>query len=471
MPKHLVQDRGRDLSNPGRRQFLLSAGLAGGGLLAFYGLAKRYGLSALPGSVSATNSPYGPLVAAETRNTGEALLALPKDFHYTVFGKTGTKMFDGHPTPAAHDGMAAFFVNNQLRLVRNHEVDIKIGKSGAAIGPNAYDQLASGGTTTLVIDPNTREVVSDFVSLSGTLANCAGGATPWNTWISCEETVLGPTRVKNAGGAMEGGFERGHGYCFEVSPAANEAARPVPLKAMGRFVHEAVAVDETGTVYLTEDLPTAGFYRFIPDKPGQLIAGGRLQMLAIKGRPNFDTRSGQKRSAALPATWVDIPNPDPPEAELDNLAVYKQGIKAGAATFARLEGCFYGNGAVYFTSTSGGDKQLGQVWQYISTGKDQGNLTLLLQPGDQSQLFMPDNICLAGRNLVICEDNGQMIYLRLLTQSGQVFDLAKNIAPGFEKQELAGLTFSPDGQTLFVNLQVPGMTFAIWGPWDRVQAA
>jgi secreted PhoX family phosphatase len=350
--------------------------------------------------------------------------------------------------------MAAFIVGDQLRLVRNHEVSIKTGAPGAAIGPNAYDQLAGGGATTLVIDPKTRELVSDFISLSGTLNNCAGGATPWNSWISCEETVLGPAKVKNAEGAYEGGFET-----------------PVPLKAMGRFVHEAVAIDSrTGIVYLTEDLPTAGFYRFIPERPGQLIAGGRLQMLAIKDRPNFDTRTKQKAGAALPATWVDIRDPDPPEAEMDNLAVYKQGIAAGAATFARLEGCFYGNGVVYFTSTSGGDKELGQVWQYVPSGKDEGQLSMLLEPGDPSRLHMPDNICLAGRNLIICEDNDNQIHLRVLTPEGHVFDLAKNIARGFETKELCGVTFSPDGKTLFANLQTPGMTFAIWGPWERLQA-
>ncbi|MGH9872200.1 MAG: alkaline phosphatase PhoX [Pyrinomonadaceae bacterium] len=461
---------GKHLSKLGRREFLLSAGLTGGGLLAFYGLAKRYGLLEVPASLSST-SPYGPLSAAKTNNTGETLLALPRDFQYNVFGKTGTAMFDQHPTPSAHDGMAAFVVNNQLRLVRNHEVDVKLGKPGAAIGPNAYDQLASGGTTTLIIDPKTRELVRDFVSLSGTVVNCAGGATPWNSWISCEETVLGPAPVKNTDGVNEGEFEKHHGYCFEVSASANEPVAPVPLKAMGRFVHEAVAFDtQTGIVYLTEDFAKSGFYRFIPDKAGELSAGGRLQMLAIKDRPNFDTRTGQKTGIALPAAWVDISNPDPPEAELDNLAVYKQGIAAGAATFARLEGCFYGNGVVYFTSTSGGNKELGQVWQYVPAGKDEGHLTLLLEPGETSLLYLPDNICLAGRNLVICEDNDHWTYLRVLTPKGQVFDLAKNIAQGFEKKELAGLTFSPDGQTLFVNLQVPGMTFAIWGPWERVQA-
>src|SRR6185369_2051247 len=141
----------------------------------------------------------------------------------------------------------------------------------------------------------------------------AGGATPWNSWISCEETVLGTAKVKNSEGVYEGGFEKGHGYCFEVPASANEAVAPVPLKAMGRFVHEAVAIDtETGIVYLTEDLPSAGFYRFIPTQPGRLVAGGRLQMLAIRNRTNFDTRTQQEAGAGLPASWVDIPDPDPP---------------------------------------------------------------------------------------------------------------------------------------------------------------
>jgi secreted PhoX family phosphatase len=460
------------VSDLGRREFILGAGIAGTGLLAFYGLVQRYGLLRAPasGSLRTSSAAYGPLIPTKANNTGETLLALPKDFQYTVFGKTGTRMFDGQLTPSAHDGMAAFLVKDELRLVRNHEVVKKIGTPGTAIGPNAYDPLAAGGTTTLIIDPETRELVKDFVSLSGTVLNCAGGRTPWNSWISCEETVLGPAKIKNSAGADEGGFEKGHGYCFEVGAANNNAVTQTPLKQMGRFVHEAVAIDtRTGIVYLTEDFQRAGFYRFIPNQTHQLAAGGRLQMLTVKGHSNYDTRTGQKAGTVLLAGWVDIPNPDPAEADLDNLAVYKQGLAAGAATFARLEGCFYGNGRVYFTSTNGGDKEQGQVWEYVPSGKDEGHLTLLLEVTDSSVLFMPDNICLAGNNLIICEDNDVRAYLRVLTPKGQVFDLAKNIAQGFEKEELAGVTFSPDGQTLFVNLQVPGMTFAIWGPWERIQ--
>ncbi|MBC8029542.1 MAG: DUF839 domain-containing protein [Pyrinomonadaceae bacterium] len=459
------------MSNPGRRDFLINAGLSGAGLLAFHGFSSRFSLLNANASDAPTVVGYGPLAPARTKNTGELLLALPPDFQYTVFGKTGKIMSDGRPTPRAHDGMAAFRVGSELRLVRNHEINNYIGKPGVTLAPESYDTLAGGGTTTLVIDPKTREVVGDFVSLSGTLVNCAGGPTPWNSWISCEETVLGPRRYKARDGSDRGGFEKRHGYCFEVPAKSNSIVSPVPLKQMGRFEHEAIAVDrKTGIVYLTEDFATAGFYRFVPRKRGQLGAGGQLQMLAVEGRPNYDTRSQQKTGATLPVTWVDIANPDPPEADFDTLAVYKQGAAAGAATFRRLEGCFYGNGTVYFTSTTGGDKKLGQVWQYTPSGKTQGSLTLLFEVTDAAILNMPDNLCLAGKDkLIICEDNdsGIQTHLRILTSRGEIVDLAKNITEGFQTREFAGVTFSPDGQTLFVNIQVPGLTLAIWGPWDR----
>lgn len=459
------------MSNQGRRDFL-TAGLSAAGLLAFHGFSSRFSLLNANAFSESTAAGYGPLAPARTTNTGEVLLALPRDFQYTVFGKTGQIMSDGRPTPRAHDGMAAFKVGRELRLVRNHEINTFVGKPGVVLDPNAYDSLAGGGTTTLVIDPKTREVVRDFVSLSGTLVNCAGGRTPWDSWISCEETVLGPRRFKAADGTNRGGFEKRHGYCFEVSAKSNSAVTPVPLKQLGRFEHEAIAIDRrTGIVYLTEDYATAGFYRFLPRKRGQLVAGGQLQMLAVEGRPNFDARSQQKTGVRLPVTWVDIANPDPPEADFDSLAVFKQGATRGAAMFIRLEGCFAGNGHVYFTSTTGGDKKLGQVWQYTPSAKDSGSLTLLFEVTDPAILNMPDNLCLAGKDkLVICEDNdyGMPIHLRILTSRGEIIDLAKNITEGFQIREFAGITFSPDGQTLFVNIQIPGLTLAIWGPWDRL---
>src|SRR5215510_11928367 len=453
-----------------RRAFLgVTPFAVGAALQTFAAFNTSRGSGRAPASLGAGG--YGGLRAAKARNTGEEILTLPEGFEYNVIGKTGTKMSDGAPTPAAHDGMAAFRVNNELRLVRNHEINGGVGRDGAAFGDAAlaYDPKAGGGTTTLIIDPKTREIVRDFVSLNGSLHNCAGGPTPWGSWISCEETTLGQTLVKDERGRERGGFSRLHGYCFEVVAAADGAAKATPLKAMGRFVHEAIAVDpRTGVVYLTEDRGAAGFYRFIPNRQGKLSEGGKLQMLAITGRRQYDLRKGRKAGESHEASWVDINEPDPPDAQNSVDAVYRQGLAVGAATFARLEGCWYGGDSVYFTSTSGGDKRLGQVWQYTPQGKDKGNLKLLFESPEEAVLDMPDNLCVSPHGgLIICEDGNKEQYVRGLTRQGQIFDLAKNILPGFEGREFAGATFSPDGQTLFVNIQTPGVTLAIWGPWEK----
>ncbi len=459
------------MSGLGRRRFLLHAGLAGAGALALDAFHGSQIIGAVANGWAPANSArFGQLVPTEAANTRELLLALPDGFHYTAFGKTGKLMSDGNPTPRAHDGMWAFKVRDQLRLVRNHEVSNPVGLPGVAIGANPYDSMAGGGTTTLIIDPRTREIVKDFVSLSGTLINCAGGPTPWNSWVSCEETTVGTEKFKNALGLDKGGFSKPHGYCFEVPAAADKPATPVPLKAMGRFVHEALAVDpKTGIVYLTEDTDTCGFYRFIPRKRGHLVAGGRLQVLAIKDQPKFDTRMGQRVGVSLPVHWVDIREPDPAAAERDPIAVFKEGLESGAALFRRLEGCLYGSGKIFFTSTSGGDKKLGQVWEYTPSDQNEGALRLIAEPTDPAVMNNPDNLCQTRQgSLLICEDNSVSVHLQLMTQSGEITSVVKNVMAGYETREFAGVNFSPDGQTLFLNIQEPGVTFAIWGPWDSM---
>ena len=459
------------MSGLGRRSFLVHAGLAGAGALAFdvFGASEIIGAVA-NGSAAANFAPFGPLMPTEASNTHELLLALPEGFHYTVIGRTGKLMSDGNPTPRAHDGMWSFKVGNELRVIRNHEVNHPTGKAGIAIGANPYDSTAGGGTVTMIIDPKSREIIRDFVSLSGTLYNCAGGPTPWNSWISCEEITLGTEKYKDADGRDRGGFEKPHGYCFEVPAAANHPVRPVPLKALGRFVHEALAVDpKTGLVYLTEDTERCGFYRFIPKKSGVMAAGGKLQILGIKDQPKFVTHLGQKVGVTLPVHWTDVRNPDPPEAERDPLFVFNEGFESGAAVFRRLEGCLYGNGQIFFTSTSGGDRKLGQVWEYTPGNKNDGSLRLIAEPTDPAVMNNPDNLCQTRQgNLLICEDNDASVHLQLLTRKGEITSIAKNVMTGFETREFAGVNFSPDGQTLFINIQVPGVTFAIWGPWDRI---
>ena len=377
-------------------------------------------------------------------------------------------MTDGTPTPRAHDGMAAFGMpDGSVRLVRNHEDgDLPPHARPMTDAAHAYDPAAGGGTTTLEIrlegdGPPT--LVRDFVSLGGTTINCAGGPTPWGSWLSCEETTNGLAR----------GWSVPHGYVFEVAAAADRPVEAVPLKAMGRFVHEAVAVDPvTGFVYETEDLNrAAGVYRFRPSTPGVLAGGGALEMLAIRGRPDADLRAGQRVGERLPVRWVPIADPDPTDAEQHPAAVYVQGRERGGARLSRLEGCWYADESVYFHSTNGGDAHAGQVWRYLPREEA---LVLVFESPSADILNGPDNITSSPRGgLIICEDGPGTCHLRGLTPNGEIFDFARNI---LNEREFAGAVFSPDGRVLFVNIQGdlnsfgpgnPGMTLAIWGPWER----
>ncbi|MEO8042208.1 MAG: alkaline phosphatase PhoX [Acidobacteriota bacterium] len=464
-----------------RRSFISVLGVSSGSLaLACSGLSRRAETFAATADLSRLQSPgYGELIPTASKNTGEVFLALPNGFEYNVIGRAQSPLADGRPTPHLHDGMATFKVRNELRIVRNHEVSGgKVPQPGSAIGAaNHYDETAGGGTTTLIINPKTREIERSFVSLSGTLINCCGGATPWGSWVSCEETTLGQTVLTAANGVKTGGFLKPHGYCFEVPASANTNASPVPLKAMGRFTHEAIAVDrKTGIVYLTEDLNPSGFYRFLPKRNKRLAEGGMLQMLAVKDQDQYDTRRGQKQNVILSANWVTIADPDPAAADADNQAVSKQGRAKGGAIFARLEGCCADSeGRVYFASTSGGDNAGGQIWRYDHIGRDEGSLTMLFESPGRDILDMPDNICLMpkSRLLFVCEDSDYVgaggtpdNFLRILTPDGRMASFAKNIVPRFGHSEFAGATFSPDGKTLFVNIQLIGATVAVWGDWS-----
>lgn len=423
---------------------------------------------------------YGELAPMAAKNTGEVLLALPPGFEYNVIGKADSPLSDGRITPKLHDGMHAFKVGRELRIVRNHEVTLgRVPRQGVAIGAgNHYDETAGGGTTTLIINPKTREIERSFVSLSGTLNNCCGGPTPWGSWISCEETTVGKEFRTNLSGTTVGGFPKPHGYCFEVHASANTNLPPVPLKAMGRFEHEAIAVDrKTGIVYLTEDYNPCGFYRFLPNRNKRLAEGGTLQMLKVKDKDEYDTRKNQKQNVVLNATWVTIDDPDPKITDIDTQAVSKQGRAKGAAMFARLEGCCADeNGRIYFSSTNGGNNSGGQIWRYEHVSRDEGRLTMLFESPDRNILDMPDNVCLMPKSnlLFICEDSDYVgaggtpeNLVRILTPDGRIADLAKNIAPKNERGEFAGATFSPDGKTLFFNIQQIHSTFAVWGDWSK----
>ena len=473
------------MSGLGRRGFLRRALALGGGALITPSLA---GLTRWSDAAAATtlrrrdNGGYGELL----QSTDCPELWIPRDFRVVRLSQSKTpSMADpSFIVPNAMDGMAAFpLPNGNTRLIRNHE-RVNPPDRAEPLGSSPYDRLASGGTTSLEVElwgsgaDRQAGVVGEYVSLGGTHVNCAGGSTPWATWLTCEETTSGPTH----------GFEQPHGYIFEVPVAATAPVYPVPLRAMGRFVHEAVAVDpRTGFVYETEDalwspddpqtLPGAGFYRFVPWTAGELAAGGQLQILAVRDSPQYNTAVGQGVGERIPVHWIDVADPDPASAETDPHAVFRAGYSEGAALFQRLEGCFWSDDSCYFVSTSGGDARAGQVWRYVPDGDD-GFITLIFESPGRDVLDAPDNICVSSRGgIVLCEDGLAEQFVRGLTPDGIMVDLV--MQPDIEGEpdptEFAGSCFSPDGAVLFFNVQGStrsyldrvGYTYALWGPWER----
>ncbi|GJL95217.1 MAG: phosphatase [Hyphococcus sp.] len=439
--------------------------------------------------------PYGPLSPVLDETTGLPLLQLPKGFRYQSFSWAGDLMGDGASAPNMHDGMAVIrSLNGKTTLIRNHEVG-----AGPLLGASLYDDVVvpteiaqtegpvtvGGGTTTLTYENGQWR--SARPSLGGTLINCSGGPTPWGSWLSCEETV---TDLRQLGGKL-------HGFVFEVP--AEGVASAVPLTAMGLFSHEAVAIDpNTSIAYLTEDNgDTSGLYRFLPANRTQTLRaledGGILQMLKVTGQRNADLTT-PKVGDRYDAEWVDIADPVMLPENQDNVldmegrsGPYMQGEDQGAAKFKRLEGAFFHDGSLYFADTSAGAAEFGVIWRYDPDEEKAdagGLLTALFVSPNPSVGNRPDNLTLSPRNeLYFCEDgDDQPQRIMGLLPSGDTFPFVGNnvaldegniktiekplISPGdYRFEEWAGATFSPDGETLFVNIQTPGITFAITGPW------
>ena len=436
---------------------------------------------------------YGPLIADPRQ-----IMDLPKGFSYRILSRTGDVMSDGFRVPAAPDGMASFpQPNGRVVVVRNHEVDVLRPPHEGPYGiefellPKLDQRLIYdygkgrpqfGGTTTIVYDPASGKIESQFLSLAGTLRNCAGGATPWNSWLTCEETV------ENAGEVCE----KNHGYIFEVpARTAPALADPLPLKDMGRFYHEAVAVDpRTSIVYETEDRNDGLLYRFLPKTPGKLAEGGKLQALAVRDTKSFDTRNYAETGAPrmpvrepIAVRWIDIDNPD---TNRDDLRT--RGAQLGAAVFARGEGIVFGTNEAYISCTNGGLGMRGQIFKYIPSPAegtpgeeaDPGKLLLYLEPNNAHILESCDNVGVAPwGDIIVCEDNaapanvvarsGAFNFLRGVTPDGKFYTLGRNRYPG--GSELSGACFSPGPHaTMFVNIQAAGLTLAITGPWESRKA-
>jgi secreted PhoX family phosphatase len=444
-----------------RRDLFKRSAATGAGLLVAGNLDVL--LAGAAGAVPGAGA--GPLVTDPA-----GLLDLPAGFKYTVVSRSGDPLV-GHPgtVPGGLDGMGAFADGRGVALVRNHE----LGGSGTfrttAAPEYTYDPRAYGGTTTLKLTADDR-LVDEYVSIAGTISNCAGGVTPWNTWLTCEETE----QRRNAT------YTKDHGWVFEVDPFddANNV-NPTPLTGLGRFAHEAAIVDpDTGHVYLTEDAggPNGLFYRFTPSsRPrayGDLRGGGALEAMYVPDV--LDLSPYTEIGTELPVTWKAVP--DPSAATVSIRRQFSYGAittPAGPITRSRkFEGLWWGRGRAFvvcsyarLTDGSVGQHD-GQVWSL-----DPRTNTLRLEVAfpvatdTDTQPDGPDNITVSPYGgFFLAEDGDGVQHLLAVDEDGETSVFATNT---LNDSEFAGVVFSPDGRTLFCNVQSPGITYAITGPFAR----
>ncbi|PLR80111.1 hypothetical protein CVD25_19175 [Bacillus canaveralius] len=425
-----------------RRDFLKVSGM--GTLALTLSSTGIFALSSATKSFAASTSKatdgfggFGPLV-----KDPNGILDLPQGFQYRIISQTGNKMSNGDLVPGNLDGMAAFEgPKNTTILVRNHELGTNADYP--VNGKNPWSRGAAGGTTALVVGPN-RKVIKEYVTNSGNIRNCAGGPSTWGTWLTCEETR-----------------DLGHGFVFEVNPLdpENEMSK-TPIRDMGYFSHEACAVDPTtGIWYLTEDNSPSFLYRFTPhdrsQKLGSLQKGGVLEAAAIDELP-LSSASTFRNGQTFGIVWKEV---KPERAKEDATA-------NGCIQFSRLEGAWFSAGAFWFDDTSAGDGRHGRIYRYFPSTN---TLELFYESAASNDLDMPDNITITPwGDLWIAEDGPGNDRIVGLTPEGKVYPFAENQLNG---SEFAGPAFSPDGKTLFINIQDPGITFAIWGPFARRNAA
>ena len=351
-----------------RRQFLRTALATAGGIAALPAL-RGLGPLTVNGRVYAApgKGGYGPLIPTADERDGGVRMALPEGFKYRSFSVAGDTMSDGNLVPLAHDGMGVFNTDGRFRLVRNHKDRNSAGSGTVAVDGNAYDRKG-GGTTTLVVNPFTRELERDFISLSGTTVNCAGGITPWGSWITSEETNVGPSA---------GGWTKQHGYNFDVGVGRRHSA------CCATTCHGSVFSRGGRRRSQDVDCLRDGRQRlhqwFLPVPSGDTWGVGRWgharnarNRRPAQGRHPKWTDCGRGAARHLGANRES----EPRGHQLDSgIQPRKPSRRCSVRSTRRL---LDGNGAMYFDATSGGNAGVGQIWEFRPEG-DGGSLTLIFE--------------------------------------------------------------------------------------------
>jgi uncharacterized protein len=435
MELRMIRDRDTDAGEPAglSRRSVLTRSATGVGIAltgSYAGLfgAAPAGAKGHPGNGTPPKGEvgYGPLV-----DDPAGLLALPAGFSYTL-----------------------------------------VAESGVTTG-FTYDPVAGGGTTNLEVDKDGNRI-REYVSLAGTHNNCAGGKSPWDTWLTCEEAE------------SLTGQSKPHGYVFEVDPYDQDANRdPKPIKALGRYAHEALVIDpDTGAIYLTEDAgnPNGLLYRWTPPEEALPLGKGVLRTVAddagvlealkastLGGAHVPDLSVAIEPGTTYKTEWVTVPDRD-----AKTLSTRKQFTNDQITRSRKLEGMWWGDGGAYFVCsfarlTDGSAAQHdGQIW-FLDPLEETIELKLhfAYTPLDQdSDPDGPDNITVSAYGgLIIAEDGEGKQHLVGSTENGEAFFFARNDHP--EDSEFTGPTFSHDKKILFASIQTPGHVFAIQGPFKK----
>jgi len=477
------------------RRTVLAGGAAGVGLAvagAVPALAEATpGRGRRPsGGAPETHTPFPPL-----QDDPDGILALPAGFSYTIVTRAGVSKLDsGELTPSNHDGMVAFSGRRgRYTLVQNHEVTSGGGTPVPLIEGTVYDPGALGGGCTVITTNIKGENLGEFVGISGTQTNCAGGPTPWGTWLTCEETES-RAGTSWTGYGTSGTFEKDHGYVFEVR--TDGKADPTPIKCLGRYAHEALAIDKDKQhVFLSEDAsaPNGLFYRWTAPRGVRLGPGvmtklaedagtlAAMQIIMDDGSvlPDVAYLTSAQMGRPFPVKWKAVPDRD-----AKTTSVRKQFADGEVTRGKKFEGVWGTDKGVYVVNSfafSDGDLPAdavphdGMVWFY---NYEQETIQLVAYfphqevaasgdaaPYADMQFDGPDNVTVTPwGSLVLAEDGTGASHVLSSFPGGPTYAIARN---QLNDSEFCGPCFSEDGKVLFVNMQSPGLTLAITGPWEK----